>query len=137
MVKKRKSSAGGQPSMRLLRVGENIRHAIATVIQRGDIRDEDLHGVTITISEVRPSPDLRQATVYVMPLGGEDKDVIVKALNKNAPYIRGQMGKMLIMKHIPQPIFRIDESFDEAANIEKILRSERVQQDLVKDDDEA
>ncbi len=136
-MKKGRSTEAAGPSLRLLRVGENIRHAISTILQRRDIQDDALTGVSITVSEVRCSPDLRHATIFIMPLGGGDQKSILKALNGAAPYIRGQLGKMVHMKYLPKPAFRIDESYGEASHIENILRSEKVQQDLQNSESDA
>ncbi len=121
----------GQPSQRQLRVGELIRHEIAGILARGRVNDPDLEGRIITIPEVRLSPDLKIATVYVMPLGGEGGAVVVKALARNARYIKGEIGKaMREMKSIPDLRFRFDEMFDEAARIDRLLDSPAVRRDL-------
>jgi ribosome-binding factor A len=133
MVRSDKSGNGG-PSLRLLRVGENIRHAISTVLMRGDVQDPDLSSASITVSEVRVSPDLRNATVFVMPLGGDPDVKITKALNKNSAFIRGLMSKMVHMKYMPRLKFLLDESFDEASNIDALLRDPRVSRDLESND---
>jgi ribosome-binding factor A len=118
------------PSQRQLRVGEMLRHALATVLFRGDVRDPDLAGVSVTITQVLPSGDMRHATVYCEPLGGKDADKIIKALNRNKAYLRGQMGHMIDLKFTPDLRFVEDKSFAEAEKIETILKSQRVQQDL-------
>ncbi|UTW55101.1 30S ribosome-binding factor RbfA [Kordiimonas sp. SCSIO 12610] len=128
-------TGSGGPSLRLLRVGENIRHAISTVLMRGDVQDQDLNGVSVSVSEVRVSPDLRNATVFVMPLGGDPDTKITKALNRNSPHIRGLMSKMVHMKYMPRLKFLLDESFDEASHIETLLRDPRVSRDLDHSDD--
>jgi len=130
MGKSGRDSEDKTPSLRLLRVAENVRHAISTVIARGDVHDPDLVGVSITVSEVRVSPDLRHAAVYIMPLGGNDQETIIKALNKAAPYLRGQLAKRVRMKYLPRLDFRIDESFDEASSIEKLLSDPKVLRDV-------
>jgi len=122
------------PSQRQLRVGENIRHTLSEIISRGDIRDEDLDNVSITITEVRPSPDLRNATIFAMPLGGINENQVIEALNRNAKFIRGQLSKMVSMKYLPKLKFTPDHSFGEADHIEKLLNSSHVAQDLKKDD---
>lgn len=124
------------PTQRQLRVGEMLRHALATILFRGDIRDPDLAGVSVTITQVIPSGDMRHATVYCEPLGGKDADKIVKALNRNKAYLRGQMGHMIDLKFTPDLRFVEDKSFAEAEKIETILKSERVQQDLHKEEDD-
>jgi ribosome-binding factor A len=128
MVKKA-STVG--PSQRQLRVGEILRHTLAGILARGQIMDPDLEGKIITIPEVRLSPDLKIATVYVMPLGGLGGKVIVKALARNVRYIKGELGKQLKgMKSMPGLRFRFDEQFDEAARIDKLLHDPRVTRDL-------
>ncbi len=131
MAKSRFSNDAG-PSHRVLRVGENIRHALAEILSRGEIRDETLDNVSITVTEVRCSPDLRNATVFVMPLGGINEVEIVAALNANNKYIRGQLSKMVRMKYLPNLKFSSDHSFYEADHIEALLNSEHVAQDLRK-----
>lgn len=131
MAKSRFSNEGG-PSHRVLRVGENIRHALAEILSREEIRDEALDNASITVTEVRCSPDLRNATVFVMPLGGFNEVAIVEALNENSKFIRGQLSKMVRMKYLPNLKFSSDHSFHEADHIEELLRSAHVAQDLQK-----
>ena len=133
MGKSDQNGSGG-PSLRLLRVGENIRHAISTILIRGDVQDQDLSGSSISVSEVRVSPDLRNATVFVMPLGGDPETKITKALNRNSAHIRGLMSKMVHMKYMPRLKFLLDQSFDEASHIETLLRDPRVNRDLQDND---
>jgi len=129
MSKSRHTEAAG-PSLRLLRVGENVRHAISSILARGDIQDADLDRFSITVSEVRVSPDLRNATIFVMPLGGDPDGVAVKALNKNAAFIRGVMSRAVTMKYMPSLKFTLDGSFDEASHIETLLKTPKVAQDI-------
>jgi ribosome-binding factor A len=124
-------------SQRQLRVGEMLRHALATILTRGDIRDDDLAGVSVTVTQVKPSPDMRHATVFVEPLGGENAKGVVAALNRHKAYLRGEMGHMIELKFTPELRFVEDMSFAEAQKIEALLKSARVQQDLKTDDDEA
>jgi ribosome-binding factor A len=122
------------PSQRQLRFGELFRHALAEIISRGRLMDPDLEGRIITIPEVRLTADLKIATVYVMQLGGGDAKVIVKALARNARFIRGELSKtMRDLKFMPELRFRFDEMFDEATRIEKLLHDPRVTRDLVND----
>ncbi|MGR6432506.1 30S ribosome-binding factor RbfA [Rhizobium sp. PAMB 3174] len=124
------------PSQRMLRVGEQVRAAITQVLQRGEVRDDLLEKTVVSISEVRMSPDLKIATAYVTPLGLTDHDAVVKALNKNAKYIRGRIGGQLRqMKYMPEVRFRDDTSFDNYQKIDELLRSPEVQRDLDHDDD--
>src|ERR1700739_2815320 len=125
----KKSSAPGG-SQRQLRVGETVRHAIADVLSQGSVHDPDLEGHIITVPEVRMSPDLKLATVYVMPLGGRDIGVVIAALERNKKYLRGEIAHRVNLKFSPDIRFRVDERFDEAARIEKLLHTPRVQQDL-------
>ena len=124
------------PSQRQLRVGEALRHALAEILTRNEIRDPDLDGVSVTVTQVQPSPDMRYATVYCEPLGGENADVIVKALNRHKGFLRGEMGHRLTMKFTPELRFVEDASFAEALKIETILRSERVSRDIAATHDE-
>ena len=133
MSKSRFNNTNG-PSTRLLRVGENIRHALSDILSRGEIRDEALNDVSVTVTEVRCSPDLRNATIFVMPLGGIKEKEVVEALNANSKYIRGQLSKMVSMKYLPNLKFTADFSFGEADHIETLLKSDHVAQDLAKDD---
>ena len=135
MSRSQHTGAGG-PSLRLLRVGENVRHAISAILARGDVQDPDLETASVTVSEVRVSPDLRNATIFVMPLGGDTDGKITKALNKNAAFIRGEMSKVVHMKYMPKLKFKLDESFDEASHIDALLRSPKVAQDLHADEEE-
>jgi ribosome-binding factor A len=122
----------GGYSQRQLRVGETLRHALSEILVRGDIRDSDLAGVSVTITQVIPSGDMRHATVYCEPLGGKNADKIIAALNRHKAYLRGQMGHMIALKFTPELRFVEDKSFAEAEKIETILKSPRVQQDLAK-----
>jgi ribosome-binding factor A len=115
-------------------VGETLRHALAQILVRGDIRDPDLAGVSVTITQVLPSGDMRHATAYCEPLGGKNADKIVAALNRHKAYLRGQMGHLIALKFTPELRFVEDKSFAEAERIETILKSERVQRDLKKTD---
>jgi ribosome-binding factor A len=122
------------PSQRQLRVGEALRHAIADILFRNEIQDPDLAGVSVTITQVKPSPDMRYCTVYCEPLGGQNAKVIVAALNRHKGFLRGEMGHRLTMKFTPELRFVEDESFAEAQKIEDILKSERVSRDLAATD---
>jgi len=121
------------PGHRLLRVGENIRHALSEIFTRGEIRDPALEGVSITVTEVRCSPDLRNATIYVMPLGGVNEQDVVTGLNRCRKFIRGKLSTMVRMKYLPNLKFTSDGSFGEADHIEQLLHSPHVAQDLIKD----
>ena len=131
-----KSSAPGG-SQRQLRVGETVRHAVADILSQGSVHDPDLEGHIITVPEVRMSPDLKLATIYVMPLGGRDTETVIAALDRNKKFLRGEIAHRVNLKFAPDIRFRIDERFDEAERIEKILRTPEVRRDLEsKDPDE-
>ena len=110
------------PSQRQLRVGEELRHALAMLLERGELRDPELQGVSITVTEVRASPDLKNATVYVMPLGGGEEPTVVAALKRAAPYLRGRLARSVTLKYTPALQFEVDHSFAEAERIQTILR---------------
>lgn len=118
-------------SVRLLRIGEQVRHALAEVLLRRDLRDELLTNTIVSVSEVRVSPDLRIATAYVKPLGEADEQAIVKALASHAKYLRGEVARSLATKYTPELRFRRDESFDAGAKIDAILRNPHIARDLV------
>jgi ribosome-binding factor A len=130
----RAQPAGG--SQRQLRVGELIRHEFAAMLSRGDVHDPVLEAHMITVPEVRMSPDLRLATIYIMPLGGRDQKDVLEALERNARYVRGEIAHRVNLKFAPEIRFRIDERFDEAERIEKLLRTPDVQRDLAGKKDE-
>ena len=127
------STAGG--SQRQLRVGETVRHAVADILVDGSVHDADLEGHIITVPEVRMSPDLKLATIYVMPLGGRDAEIVLAALDRNKKYLRGEIAHRVNLKFAPDIRFRVDERFDEAERIEKLLRTPVVQRDLAPDSD--
>src|SRR5579872_3774641 len=118
------------PSQRQLRVGEMLRHALSEILRRNEIRDPELDGVSITITQVKPSPDMRYATVYCEPLGGGNAGPIIAALNRHKGFLRGQMGHMITIKFTPDLRFLEDQSFAEAEKIENLLKSPQVQRDL-------
>jgi ribosome-binding factor A len=124
------------PSQRGLRAGELIRHALAEILARGDVHDPVIETHLITVAEVRMSPDLRLATVYVMPLGGSDEKAVVEALEGHRRYLRGEIARRVNLKFAPDIRFRIDARFDEAERIERLLRSPQVMRDLDKNVDD-
>jgi ribosome-binding factor A len=130
---KKHSSVGG--SQRQLRVGETIRHAVAEILVHGRVHDADLEGHVVTVPEVRMSPDLKLATIYVMPLGGRDTDVVIAALERNKKFLRGEVARRVNLKFAPDIRFRIDDRFDEADRIDKLLKTPAVQRDLAPDSD--
>ena len=123
-------------SQRQLRVGELIRHALAEMLTRGEVHDPVIETHLITVPEVRVAPDLRLATIYVMPLGGRDTEPVLAALERNKKYLRGEIARHVNLKFAPEIRFRIDERFAEAERIEKLLRTPAVQRDLGKTNDE-
>ncbi len=125
-----RGTTGSSPSQRQLRVGEVVRHTVAEVLTRGDVHDPVLAGHLITVPEVRMSPDLRLATIFVMPLGGRDTDKVLSALERHARYLRGIIARRVNLKFAPDIQFRLDDRFDEAERIEKLLRSPSVKRDL-------
>ena len=118
------------PSQRQLRVGELIRHALADMFTRGEVHDPVLEGHLITVPEVQMTTDLRLATIYVMPLGGRDREAVLAALERNKRFLRGEIAHRVNLKFAPDIRFRLDERFDEAERIEKLLRTPQVQRDL-------
>jgi ribosome-binding factor A len=131
---KKNAAAGG--SQRQLRVGEAVRHAVADILAQGNVHDVDLEGHIITVPEVRMSPDLKLATIFVMPLGGRDTDIVMAALERNKKYLRGEVSRRVNLKFAPDLRFRVDDRFDEAERIEKLLRTPAVQRDLAPDSEE-
>lgn len=135
-MRKRANAArsGRAPSQRQLRVGEEIRHALAQMVTQIDFRDPDLVGQSITVTEVRISPDLSNATVFVTPLGGE-AETIVPALQRAAAYLRGQLARAVKLRHTPSLKFEYDASFDQAELIGSILLKPDVERDVAEGDD--
>jgi ribosome-binding factor A len=125
-----KKIAPAGPSQRQLRVGELVRHALAEVLQRGEIPDPALGKAVITIPEVKMSPDLKLATAYVMPLGGKDADKVVKALAKNKAFLRGALGKRVELRAVPDLRFMVDTSFDIGAKMDALLDRPEVRRDV-------
>ena len=134
-MSKHRSHTREGPSQRQLRVGEQVRHALASVLQRGEVRDDLLEKTVISVSEVRMSPDLKIATAFVAPLGAKDDDAVIKALARNAKFIRGRVsGALRQMKYMPEFRFRLDTSYDNFDKIDRLLRSPEVARDLDHDD---
>jgi ribosome-binding factor A len=118
------------PNQRQLRVGEMIRHAFAEILARSEIADPDFDGHNVTITEVRVSPDLRNATVYALPFGNGSAAALKAALSRHQRYLRGELAKRVDLKYMPTLSFEIDETFDEAERVDAILRSPQVRRDL-------
>ena len=130
----RRSESTSGPSQRQQRVAELVRHALAEVLARGDIQDDVITRHVITIPEVRMSPDLKLATAYVMPLGGRDETAVIQALERHKKVLRQEVARRVNLKFAPELRFRRDDSFDEAARIDALLRSEKVRRDTAPDD---
>lgn len=128
------STAGKPPTQRQLRVGEEIRHALADLFRRGDFHDPELAELNVTVTEVRISPDLRNATAFVTPLGGGHMDEALRALRRSAPFLRGQIARAINLRHAPTIGFEGDTSFDYAHRIDTILHSPEVARDLAPHD---
>lgn len=126
---KNKSYEGAGPSQRQLRVGETIRRTLAEVLGRGDVHDPDLNRMSITVGEVRMSSDLKIATAYVLPLGGEGKDEVVKLLSRNRGELRKQVSKKLTLKFSPDLRFLLDQTFDQMDETRRMLAEDRVRRD--------
>jgi ribosome-binding factor A len=124
-----RESSHGQ-SQRQLRAGELVRHALAEILSRGAVHDPVIEAHLITVPEVQMTADLRLATIYIMPLGGRDSSAVLAALERNKRYLRGEIARRVNMKFAPEIRFRIDERFEEAERIEKLLRSPEVARDL-------
>ena len=124
------------PSQRQLRAGELIRHALVDILAREDMRDPGLDGVLVSVTEVRASPDLRSAKVYVAPLGRGDQDAVAAALNRAASFLRGRLGREIDMKFTPELHFHADNSFDTASHVDELLARPQVRRDLDHDGEE-
>lgn len=131
MTKKNKA-----PTQRQLRAGELVRHALVDVLAREDLRDPELKGVLLTITEVVCAPDLRHANVFCVPLGGKDAPTVIKAMNRCAAFLRGRLGREIEMKFTPKLVFQVDHSFDEAGHISALLHQPHVARDLPRDEEE-
>lgn len=121
------------PSVRVLRIGEQMRHILSEILQRGDVHDDVLAKNPISVTEVRMSPDLRHATVFVKSLLGREEDAVLKALRTNTAYLQREVASRVRMKYAAKLKFLVDESFDEAGHIDKLLRDPKVARDLAKE----
>ncbi len=126
---------GQGPSQRQLRVGELIRRTLSDVLLRGDVHDPDLNRHSITVGEVRTSPDLKVATAYVLPLGGRDADGALEALRRNAPELRHLVARAMTLKYAPRLLFQLDETFDRMDDTRRLFAEERVRRDVEAPDD--
>lgn len=128
-------SRGGPRSQRQSRVGEVLRHALAQVLMRGELREPAVEGVSITVTEVDVGPDLKNATAYIMPLGGADAEKVAAGLNRCARFLRGEVSHMVDMRYTPQLRFAVDRSFENAEKIDALLRQPGVRRDLEQPED--
>jgi ribosome-binding factor A len=127
---KNKSHDGPGPSQRQLRVGELIRRTLSEVLMRGDIHDPDLNRMSVTVGEVRTSPDLKIATAYVLPLGGEGQNDLIDLLARNKSELRRLIGKKLDLKYTPDLRFRLDKTFDQMDETRRLFSQEKVRRDV-------
>ncbi|MCR9146118.1 MAG: 30S ribosome-binding factor RbfA [Rhodobacteraceae bacterium] len=127
---KNKFHDGPGPSQRQLRVGEQIRRTLSDVLMRGDIHDPELNRLSVTVGEVRTSPDLKIATAFVLPLGGEGQEDVLKLLARNKGELRRILGKKLALKYAPDLRFRLDETFDQLDETRRLFEDERVKRDV-------
>ena len=123
-------------SVRLLRVGEQVRHVLSEILMRGDVHDDVLASHPTSVTEVRMSPDLKHATAFVKPLLGKDEEVVLKALRTNTAYLQREVAKRVQLKFAAKLKFLLDESFDEGSHIDQLLRDPKVAQDLEEGDAE-
>lgn len=134
MAKRHTTAAASGPSQRQLRVGELIRRALAEILMRGEVNEPDLAGLSITVSEVRPTPDLKRATVYVMPLGGHGSETALAALGRARGELRREVSRRVTLKFAPDLDFRLDPSFDRMDETRAMLADPKVARDLARDD---
>ena len=120
------------PSIRVLRVGEEVRHALSDVLARGEVHDDVLAQHVISVTEVRMSPDLRHATAFVKPLLGRDEEVVIKALRTNTAFLQKEVARSIKLRFAPKLKFLADESFDEGSHVDTLLKAPKVAQDLRK-----
>lgn len=125
------------PTQRQLRIGEELRHVLAMMFEKGEIRDPGLVGISVTVTEVRVGADLRIATVFAVPLGGGDADAMLGALGRARPFLRRRIAEEVRLKFVPDLVFRLDPSFDEAQRIESLLRDPAVARDLERPEQES
>lgn len=124
------------PSIRVLRVGEEVRHALSDVLARGEVHDDVLAQHVISVTEVRMSPDLRHATAFVKPLLGRDEEVVIKALRTNTAFLQKEVARSIKLRFAPKLKFLADESFDEGSHVDTLLKAPKVARDLIKQDEQ-
>lgn len=130
----RSKDQSSEPSVRLLRVGEQVRHVLSEILMRGDVHDDVLSSHVVSVTEVRMSPDLRHATVFIKPLLGKDEEAVLKALRTNTAYLQREVAHRIRLKYAARLKFLSDESFDEGSHIDRLLRNPKVARDLEGDD---
>ncbi len=135
-MSRQKGSKDREVSQRQLRVGEELRHALAELVERGEMRDPELRDVAITVTVVDVSPDLRNALAFIVPLGGVNAEIILAAMRRAAPFFRARLAKMIDLRFTPELRFELDRSFDHASRIDKLLHTPEVARDLQHDDDD-
>ena len=118
------------PSQRQLRVGETLRKALSEIFLRSEIADPDLAGAAVTVSEVRASPDLKNATIYVLPLGGDNEDLVIAALERHKKFVRGELARRISLRYMPELTFELDVTFNQSDAVDALLRTPRVAQDI-------
>jgi ribosome-binding factor A len=128
----RSHHSSGEPTQRMLRVAELVRHAFSEALSRGSINDPVLETHVVTAVRAKMSPDLKHATIFIMPLGGSDAELVLKALDKHKAYLRSEIAKKINLKFAPEVKFKIDDSFENSARIDALLNSDKVKRDLDK-----
>ncbi|MEO8558775.1 MAG: 30S ribosome-binding factor RbfA [Rhodospirillales bacterium] len=134
-MSRQKGSKNREASQRQLRVGEEMRHALAELLERGEMRDPELRDATITVTMVDVSPDLRNALAFIVPLGGQNGDALLAAMRRAAPFFRARLAKMIDLRYAPEMRFELDRSFDHANHINQLLHTPEVARDLKHDDE--
>lgn len=130
------SSQNEGSNVRLLRVGEQVRHILSEILSRGDVHDDVLASHVVSVTEVRMSPDLRHATIFIKPLLGKDEEAVLKALRTNTAYLQREVAHRMTLKYATKLKFLADESFDEGSHIDKLLRDPKIARDLEQPDED-
>lgn len=123
-------SKSREPSQRQRRVNELLRHAMAEIFARGDISDDDLAGAVVTVTEVQASPDLKNARIFLVPLGGDNQEGVLAAVRRHGKYLRGELSRRVELKYTPELTFELDSTFDHSDRVDALLRSGKVARDL-------
>ena len=122
MTRRRSSRSIGTATPRMLRVGEELRHALSSILMRGEVHDRELRDCSITVTEVRMSSDLSEARVFVLPLGGENTTIVLAALKRASPFLRTLIARAVQLRHAPKLVFTLDTSFEQASRLDSLLR---------------